>query len=168
MKINGGFWKKFAMKWRFRLDHARVIFGLLTFSLLLAVGYIEYIPFLAKLGFWGVAILTIGIFVVFGIIGYVYDKVTELWSEHAVVRVERTPYTFVPQPKEFRIRRALDYALMFLLLQNPETKEEALLLKDILDSYYSLSPNTQEYKAKSDRVVVLTNEFVRRLKEKEK
>lgn len=168
MKINGGFWKKFAMKWRFRLDHARVIFGLFTFSLLLAVGYVEYIPFLAKLGFWGVVILTLGIFVVFGIGGYVYDKVMELWSEHAVVRVERTPYTFVPQPKEHIIRKALDYVLMFLLSKHVGVEEEAEQLKIILDSYYSLSPNSQNYKEKSDRVKLLTSEFIKKLKEKMK
>ena len=36
--------KHFSMKWRFRLDQARAIFGLITFAVLLANSYVDDFP----------------------------------------------------------------------------------------------------------------------------
>lgn len=158
-----GFWnwsKFFFMKWRFRLDQARAIFGLLTFAFLLAAGYVEYISFLDKLGFWGVIIFTILIFIVFIIGGYLYDRVFSLWSENQAVNIERNPYTYVPSPKEQWYTMAV-YGYIFNSLNQIAKKLEIDLdnedeLRLFLQHYLSMSPNTPNYVEEVEKLKVIS------------
>jgi len=166
MNNKGSKLKALAMRWRFRLDHARAIFGMLTFALLLAVGYVDILPWFMDQGFWrGEFLLTFLVLTVFVIGGYLYDRGLKLWSEDITVRVERNPYTYMPGPKEHLIKKSVDYAIMYLLSKNEETKEEAKSLKKILDEYYSLTPNTEGYREKSEEIKTLTNQFTNKIKE---
>lgn len=166
---NRGFLKKLTMRWRFRLDHARAIFGLLTFALLLAVGYVDKLPWFNYQGFWrGEFLLTFLVLIVFIIGGYLYDKGFKLWSEHATVTVERNPYTYMPTPREHLVKKSVDYAIMYLLSKNKETKEDAKLLNKILDDFYSLTPDSERYQEKSKEIKILTNDFIKKIKRKMK
>ncbi|MFW9925010.1 MAG: hypothetical protein ACFFDW_17180 [Candidatus Thorarchaeota archaeon] len=158
------FWlwlKYFVMKWRFRLDQARAIFGLLTFAMLLAVGYIDYISFLKHLGFWGVMIFSAFIFLVFLVGGYLYDRVLRLWSETNVVNIERNPYTWVPGPKEEILWLGL-WSYLFSAIHQMAT-EMGIELKDEekirthLKQYFSLGPSTTNFEVEAKKVGKLSN-----------
>ncbi|MHA1366629.1 MAG: hypothetical protein ACTSP5_09505 [Candidatus Heimdallarchaeota archaeon] len=105
MKGFGNWIKLFSMRWRFRLDQSRAIFGLITFALLLALSYAKYLPdsWLINpddIPFWIVLVFTLFILIIFIIGGYIYDKFLKLWSQTTAVNVARNPYTYVPAPKE--------------------------------------------------------------------
>ena len=152
--------KYFSMKWRFRLDQARAIFGLVTFAALLAVGYIEYITFLENLGVWGVFIFTIIIFIIFVIGGYIYDRVLKLWSETQTVSVERNPYTWVPGPKE-QILWLGWWAYLFKALNQIAEKldvelEDEEVVRLHMSEYYKLKPSTPNFEAGANKVKKLS------------
>ncbi|MGC9779659.1 MAG: hypothetical protein HZR80_10495 [Candidatus Heimdallarchaeota archaeon] len=140
-KIN--WFKYFLMKWRYRIDQSRALFALVTFAALLAVSYIEYITLFDKMGFWGVILFSLIIFVIFLILGYLYDVVMKMWKATIKVNVERNPYTYVPHPKEKILRMGLDIFLYHSLIQMSEklglklTGEEKI--PELINKYYSLS-----------------------------
>lgn len=157
------FWnwtKFFFMKWRFRLDQARAIFGLLTFAGLLAVGYIDYISIFDRMGFWGVVIFTIIIFFVFLVGGYLYDRVFSLWSENQAVNIERNPYTYVPSPKEQWYVMAI-YGYIFNSLSQIAKKLEIDLnneeeMRLFLQHYLSMDPKTPNYISEVEKLKVIS------------
>ena len=80
-KISWKWLKYFAMKWRFRVDQARALFGLLTFAALLAIAYMPSIPWFNEQGFWrGEFLLAVIVLVVFLLGGYLYDRFLKLWT----------------------------------------------------------------------------------------
>jgi len=167
MTKKGSKLKKLAMRWRYRLDNARAIFGLLTFAVLLGATYAKRIPWFMEQGFWrGDFLLSLLILLVFVIGGYLYDRAFELWSEDITVRVERNPYTYVPGPKEFLITIAVQHLLAYLLFK--EDEKEAKLFLEILSEYFSLTPNSEDYREKSNNIKTLSIDFVKKIKEKMK
>jgi len=161
-KVNN-FWlwsKFFFMKWRFRLDQARAIFGLLTFAGLLAVGYVEYISVFDRLGFWGVVIFTLIIFFVFLVGGYLYDRVFSLWSENQAVNILRNPYTYVPSPKE-QWYVMIIYGYIFNSLNQIANKLEITLdnedeIRLFLQHYLSMNPNTPNFIGEVEKLKVIS------------
>jgi len=131
------------MRWRYRLDHAKVIFSLLTFAILLGFDFVDYIPFLDELGLWGVVILTLIIFLLFASFGYVYDRVFRLWKSHSKVNVERNQYNYVPLPKDQLVLRGLHLYRTYLLLEIKLNRTANLKVlgywMKIIDLYYGLS-----------------------------
>ena len=154
--------KYFAMKWRFRVDQARAIFGLVTFAALLALGYADKIPWFQDQRFWrGEFLLTFLVLVVFLIGGYLYDRFLKLWTETTKVAIERNPYTYVPNPKELWLSRAVWlYTFMSLsqiadkLELNLENEEEMKLL---LKKYYSLTPQTENFEKEVVKLSKITD-----------
>ena len=149
------------MKWKYRLDHARVIFGLLTFALILSAQYVKYIPFLDALGFWGVLILTTSIFIGFGIFGYIYDKSLKMWQSNSKINAQRTPYTSVPDPKDELVMYGLHLYRTYVLLEtNLGLKASLLVLgywMEIVETYYGLKvdDNPEHYLKATKRCKLL-------------
>lgn len=147
-----GIWnwtKYFVMKWRFRIDQARALFGLITFAALLAVGYFEYITFFYNQGFWGIIEFTLIIFVVFLIGGYLYDRVFRLWAETQTVNVERNPFTYVPGPKEY-INHLATFSFIFMSLTQIAEKldidlEAAEYIRLHMKTYYDLTTSKENF-----------------------
>ncbi|NHJ33700.1 MAG: hypothetical protein FK732_12640 [Asgard group archaeon] len=158
------FWpwaKYFTMKWRFRLDQARAIFGLLTFAVLLAASYVNRIPWFEDQGFWrGDLLLSFLIFVVFVIGGYVYDRAFQLWSETQKVNVERNPYTYVPTPKE-EWHSVVIYGYLFHALNQIAKKLDIELenqdeVRLFIKHYYSMNPSTPDYLVEVDKLTIIS------------
>ncbi|NHK32407.1 MAG: hypothetical protein FK730_13720 [Asgard group archaeon] len=136
--------KYFFMKWRFRLDQARAIFGLVTFAVLLAASYEQKIPWFKDQLFWrGEFLLAFLILIVFMFGGYVYDRIFRLWSETAKVAIERNPYTYAPNPKERLLKMGMDFFMFNSIIQLSKkldlelTGEETI--RELVERYYSLS-----------------------------
>lgn len=147
--------KDLIMKWRFRLDHARALFSMFTFAALLAIGYIEYLPFLDRLSVWGVIILTLIIFVVFAIGGYIYDKTFKLWASFSKVNAARNPFTYVPHPKELLVEFPRNYLQIYLLAKNetdPVIKSLVTKFLKTMNVYYSLSPNDPSFQETAQKI----------------
>jgi hypothetical protein len=149
--------KYFTMKWRFRLDQARAIFGLLTFAALLAVGYVNSLPWFRDQGFWrGEGLLTFIIFVVFVIGGYLYDRVFQLWSETQTVAIQRNPYSYIPGPKE-EILWLGWWAYLFSAINQIAQKldielegEEIVQLH--MKEYYNIKPSDEDWAIKARKI----------------
>lgn len=157
--------KYFSMKWRFRLDQARMLFGLITFAAILGAQYIEYISVLNNLGFWGVIIFTIMIFFTFIVGGYVYDRIFKLWSETQTVAVERNPYTYVPNPKELIFNWGMWAYLANSINQIADKLdielEAAPLARKHMEEYYRLNPRTPNFVEKSKELRIISRELGR-------
>lgn len=138
----------FLMRWRYRLDHAKVIFSLLTFAILLGFDFINYIPFLDKLGLGGVAILALIIFLLFAMVGYAYDRGFRFWQSHSKVNVERNPYSYVPNPKDKSVLRGLHLYRTYLLLEIKLGRTANIIVlgywMKIIDLYYGLDPSDSQ------------------------
>lgn len=159
------FWtwlKFFAMKWRFRLDQSRAIFGLLTFAALLAVTYAPKIPWFKDQGFLGGEFfLTILVLIVFMIGGYLYDKFLRLWAQTGTVTVSRNPYTYVPSPKEFNSTISW-FTHIFAALNQIAKKldieiEGEELIKQQLTHYVSLSVEDSDFQEQAKKLKKLTH-----------
>jgi len=161
------FWrwsKHFTMKWRFRLDQSRAIFGLITFAVLLANSYVDQIPWFKDQGFWGGDILlSVLIFAIFVVVGYLYDRLFKLWTETQTVHVERNPYTYVPQPKEYINNLAIFSFLFDSLTQISEKLDVDLKGKELirlhLKTYYDLSTKTTNFESKALKLQLLSKEL---------
>ncbi len=162
------FWnwtKFFVMKWRFRIDQARSVFGLLTFAALLAVSYIEYLSFFERQGFWGIIEFTLIIFAGFLIGGYLYDRVFRLWAETQKVTAHRNPYTYVPNPRE----RIITLGYWTYILQSLDQIAEKLdldikskdLMRPLIEYYISLTPNISDFEDKGLKMKTVTSEIIR-------
>ncbi|NPE07421.1 MAG: hypothetical protein GNW80_03985 [Asgard group archaeon] len=159
------FWtwfKLLAMKWRFRLDQSRAIFGLLTFAALLAVSYVSKIPWFRDQGFWrGEFFLTILILIVFMMGGYLYDKFLRLWAQTGTVTVSRNPYTYVPSPKEFNSTISW-FTYIFTALNQIAKKldieiEGEELIKQQLTHYVSLSVEDSDFQEQAKKLKKLSH-----------
>ena len=144
------------MKWRFRLDQSRAIFGLVTFAALLASDYIRYVPFLDRENFLHILAFTAMVLIIFIIGGYLYDRVLKLWTETQTVNVERNPYTWVPGPKE-EILWLGWFAYIFKSLNQIATKMDVELegegvVKKHMKEYYSLNPNTPNFEQEALKI----------------
>jgi len=153
--------KYFSMKWRFRLDQARAIFGLLTFAALLALGYKKEIPWFQVQLFWrGEFLLTILVLFVFMIGGYLYDRFLKLWTETVTVSVERNPYTYVPQPKELIVSLGWFTHIFSALKQIADKLEIELegeeLMKQQLTHYLSLTVDDSDFEIQASKLKRLT------------
>jgi hypothetical protein len=161
------FWvwtKYFVMKWRFRFDQARAIFGLLTFAILLANSYESKIPWFKDQPFWrGEFILALMIFVIFAFGGYLYDRSFKLWTETTKVTVERNPYTYVPNPKERWQSRALWTFNLTILSQIAEKLdlkiENEEFMRLFIQHYYSLTPTSENIELESTKLSKIADLF---------
>ncbi|MHA1556527.1 MAG: hypothetical protein ACTSPM_06275 [Candidatus Heimdallarchaeota archaeon] len=161
------FWlwsKHFSMKWRFRLDQSRAIFGLITFAVLLADKYVSVIPWFKDQGFWsGDMLLSVVILILFLIVGYLYDRLFKLWTETQTVNVERNPYTYVPNPKEYINNLAIFSFLFDSLNQIAEKLDVELrgeeLIRLHLKTYYDLSTKTTNFETKALKLQLLSKEL---------
>ncbi|MBK5114339.1 MAG: hypothetical protein JJE41_11990 [Candidatus Heimdallarchaeota archaeon] len=160
-----GFWvwsKYFSMKWRFRIDQARSLFSLITFAALLAVGYADNIPWFGAQEFWrGEFLLTILIFFVFLIGGYLYDRAFQLWTETGKVNVERNPYTYVPSPKE-EWHSLLIYSYLFHALNQIAEKLDIKLENQdetrlFFEHYFSMNPATPDFLGEVEKLRIISN-----------
>lgn len=161
-------WRKlkyFSMKWRFRVDQARMLFGLITFAAILAAQYVEYISVLNNLGLWGVLIFTVIIFIVFVIGGYIYDRIFKLWTETQTVAVERNPYTYVPNPKELIFNWGMWAYLANSINQIADKLDIELdaapLARKHMEEYYRLNPRTPNFEEKSKDLRLISKELGR-------
>jgi hypothetical protein len=66
---------------------------------------IEYLLF-------GIVFISIPLFAVMVIFGWVYDRVLRLWSPDSDVKIERTPYSFVPSPRILAFSLPFFYGLL--------------------------------------------------------
>lgn len=154
--------KYFTMKWRFRLDQARAIFGLLTFAVLLAATYVDRIPWFEDQGFWrGDFLLSFLIFCVFVIGGYVYDRAFQLWTETSKVTLERNPYTYVPSPKE-EWHSAVIYGYIFHALNQIAKKLDIELenqdeVRLFFEHYLSMNPSTPDFLGEVEKLRVISD-----------
>jgi hypothetical protein len=161
------FWvwfKYFVMKWRFRLDQARAIFGLLTFAVLLANSYSDEIPWFRDQGFWRRdLLLAFIIFIGFSLGGYLYDRSLRLWTETQRVSVERNPYTYVPNPKErWQSRAFWSYNLTVLsqIAEKLDLKiENEEFMRLFIQHYYSLTPSHQNIEQESAKLAKVADRF---------
>ncbi|NHJ39319.1 MAG: hypothetical protein FK731_04745, partial [Asgard group archaeon] len=161
------FWiwtKYFVMKWRFRLDQSRAIFGLITFAILLADSYAPKIPWFMDQGFWrGEFILALLIFIIFALGGYLYDRSFKLWSETTTVSIERNPYTYVPNPKEQWQSRAI-WTFVFTILSQMAEKldleiENEDFMRLFIQHYYSLTPGDEDIVQESAKLSKIADIF---------
>lgn len=161
------FWiwvKYFVMKWRFRLDQSRAIFGLVTFAVLLADSYAPKIPWFKDQTFWrGEFILALLIFVIFALGGYLYDRSFKLWSETTTVSIERNPYTYVPNPKEQWQSRAI-WTFTFTILSQIAEKldleiENEEFMRLFIQHYYSLTPSSENIVQESVKLSKIADLF---------
>ena len=148
------------MKWRFRVDQARAIFGLITFAALLALGYTDYISFFKNQGFWGVIEFTLIILAVFLIGGYLYDRVFKLWAETQTVNVERNPFTYVPGPKEY-INHLATFSFIFMSLTEIAEKldielEAAEYIRLHMKTYYDLTTKKENFDQEALKLKLLS------------
>ncbi|MEA2071456.1 MAG: hypothetical protein U9O98_09215 [Asgard group archaeon] len=166
VKKTYGKFKYFVMKWKFRIDQARALFGLITFAALLAVGYKDDIPWFKDQNFWlGEGLLTFIIAICFMLGGYIYDKILQLWSETSTVNQLRNPFTFVPSPKE-RIRtigihayiiHQLDLITNELGIQNDSEE----IMRSLYKYYVGLSTNVSDYNEIGNKMKKVTAQIVR-------
>jgi len=142
--------KLFVMKWRFRLDQARALFGLVTFAALLAIGYKGIMPWFKDQAFWrGEFLLTFLIFIIFALGGYIYDRTLKLWTETQKIAVQRSPYTYVPAPKEVNLSAGMWYYIFNALEKISEKLDIELEgvdhVKYLSEHYYKLDPSTPDF-----------------------
>jgi len=153
--------KYFTMKWRFRLDQARAIFGLATFAVLLAATYVDRIPWFEDQSFLrGDLLLSFLIFLVFVIGGYVYDRAFQLWTETSKVTVERNPYTYVPTPKE-EWHSVVVWGYIFHALNQIAEKLDIELenqdeVRLFFEHYFSMNPSTPNFLEEVEKLRVIS------------
>ena len=104
-----------------------------------AVGNIVPINYL----FLGLIFLSLPLFTLVAIIGWLYDKRLKIWSVDAAVKVERNPFTYVAEPKLHGVTMPIYYALFGILREifvatGIETTEIHEIM-NYLDRYRSLS-----------------------------
>jgi hypothetical protein len=161
------------MKWRFRIDQARAIFGLLTFAALLALGYVNKIPWFKDQGFWlGEFLLTLIIFFVFMFGGYLYDKILQLWTETNTVNQIRNPFTYVPSPQE-RIRSLGLYAYIIHRLDQISEKleienESEELMRSLYKYYSGLTTSRSDFIEIGNKMKLVNAKIVRNYTEEKK
>jgi len=144
--------KYFTMKWRFRLDQSRAIFGLATFALILAQSYAKYLPWVSdpnNVEFWVVIVFGLILFLVFLIGGYIYDRAFQLWTETSKVSLERNPYTYVPSPKE-EWHSVIIWGYVFQALNQIASKLDIELenqdeVRLFFEHYFSMNPSTPDF-----------------------
>ena len=103
-----------------------------------AIGNIVPINYL----FLGLILLSLPLFTLVAIVGWLYDKRLKIWSVDAAVKVERNPFTYVAEPKLHGVTMPIYYALFGILREifiatGIETTEIHEIL-DFLDRYRSL------------------------------
>lgn len=159
-----GFWiwlKYFSMKWRFRLDQARAIFTLATFAVLLSANYVDRIPWFQDQGFWrSDFLLSVVVFIVFVVVGYIYDRAFQLWTETQKVNVERNPYTYVPSPKE-EWHSVVVWGYIFNALTQIAKKLDVELenqdeVRLFFEHYFSMNPTTPDFLGEVEKLRVIS------------
>ncbi|NHJ46177.1 MAG: hypothetical protein FK733_00180 [Asgard group archaeon] len=160
-----GIWtwtKYFVMKWRFRLDQARAIFGLVTFAILLANSYGDDLPWF-KDDWRREILLAVIVFFIFALGGYLYDRSFRLWTETQKVSVERNPYTYVPNPKErWQSRAFWSYNLTVLsqIAEKLDIKiENEEFMRLFISHYYSLTPSHDNIEQESVKLSKVADRF---------
>jgi hypothetical protein len=104
-----------------------------------AVGNIVPINYL----FLGLILLSLPLFTLVAVIGWLYDRRLKIWSVDAAVKVERNPFTYVAEPKLHGVTMPIYYALFGILKEifiatGIETTEIHEILS-FLDRYRGLS-----------------------------
>lgn len=108
---------------KLRLSWIQDLTGLFQDALVFAAVYVVWIfPGVATNGVVPIGFLIIGFFLlsipmlfVVTSIGWYYDKKLRVWSPDMIVKVERTPYTFVAYPRDYAIDLPAQYAILEVL-----------------------------------------------------
>jgi hypothetical protein len=93
-----------------------LVFGALFVTLLFpeqVVNNIVPIEFLLI----GILVLSLPLFFALTLLGWYYDKQLKMWGPDFIVKIERTPYTYLAQPREYMIALPF-FAVFFRLLNN--------------------------------------------------
>lgn len=115
---------------KLRLEWIQDLTGLLQDALVFAAVYVVWIfPSVSVNGVVPVGYLILG-FILLSIpmlflitsVGWFYDKKLRVWSPDMIVKVERTPYTYVPYPRDY----AMDFPAHFTILETMKALFEAL------------------------------------------
>lgn len=107
--------------WMLRLNYIQSFSGLGQDVLVFAAIYVAIIfPTVAEEGLvpieylWaGILFMSIPLFLILIAGGWVYDRKLKLWSPDQVVQVERSPYSYVPEPRTY----SLTYPVFYETLQ---------------------------------------------------
>ncbi len=165
-KKSGKWLKLFSMRWRFRIDQSRAMFGLVTFALLLSLAYAKYLPGAwvpdpENIPFWIILVFTLFILVIFVVGGYIYDKFLKLWSQTTAVNVARNPYTYVPQPKELIVSLGWwvhNYKILSQIANKLEINLEGEdMIKQQLAHYLTLTADDSDFELQAAKLKRLTS-----------
>ena len=115
---------------KLRLVWIKQLTGMFQDSLVFAAVYVVWIfPDVTSNGIVPISYLILGIFVlsipmlfIVTLVGWYYDKKLRVWSPDMIVKVERTPYTYVPFPRDY----VMDAPAQYLLLETMRDVFQAL------------------------------------------
>jgi hypothetical protein len=92
--------RKWLMKQQWRVVQIRGMWSVFYSILILAYAYYAYIPLYANMGVLGPFLFAFTILVFFLLLGYLYDRVFQMWAPATEVGVERNPFQYIPSPTE--------------------------------------------------------------------
>jgi len=151
--------RKWLMKQYWRLTQVRSIYSIIYGILTLAAVYVVFIPVFADQGLVGTLMLAGTIFLVFLILGFLYDRVFVMWSPQAQVMIERDPYQYVPTPLD----RILWFPWISTLLNSMEQilgemNLDDEIVKEVREYYSSIQALTPS----DDKNLKIADELVKR------
>jgi hypothetical protein len=95
----------------------------------------------------GLLLISIPLYLGLTAFGWYYDKRLQLWSPDWIVRKQRDPYSYVPEPRMFQFDLPYLYGILYfyLRIQNKLGIKNQELVKIIkfLDSFWKLSPRNE-------------------------
>ena len=143
--------KKAVMTQVWRIQQSQIIISILFWALTLAgVFYVAYVhPWFVDLRvvrgdqvLLGTMILFVIFLVAFLILGFVYDRVFQLWKEQTIVAIERNPYsTDKLMPKEIVMWRLHIEVLRAVAKGNPEAESRVRIMEAWLDRQMKADPS---------------------------
>ena len=135
--------------------------GLLQDALIFAAVYVVWIfPGVATNGVVPISYLILGFFLlsipmlfIVTLVGWTYDKKLRIWSPDMIVKVERTPYTYVPYPRDYAMDLPAQYTLLETMRDlfqklNIDTTEIASIL-NYIDVYFDFKASREKDMQKS-------------------
>jgi len=141
---------------KLRLEWIQQLTGLLQDALVFAAVYVIWIfPGVAVDGIVPVGYLILGFFIlsipmlfIVTLVGWYYDKKLRVWSPDMIVKVERTPYTYVPYPRDYAMDLPAQYAILetmkevFQALNIDTTEVDAIL--NYMDGFYDFKASREK------------------------
>ncbi|MGY5875959.1 MAG: hypothetical protein RTU30_09450 [Candidatus Thorarchaeota archaeon] len=154
--------RKWLMKQQWRLTQIRGIWGLFYSILLLAVAYVEFVPYLNEMGSWGPFLFAGILLFIFVILGFLYDKVFQMWAPAQEVTIERNPYQYVPLPTDHIFWFPIYSTLLDSLEKVAETLDvESTTIDEVREYYSKLQVLKPQRKDDIDKAVILREAFAR-------